>query len=181
MSQSGVKQKKYGPVTSVKHVNFVRRPLATLPVNHRRLSTEPWSERGAAVIIVNHPLPSSFILHPSSNVPSFEKGKEKKREKNIETAPTHHPPSSHLKLFHSLYNRSATFQKRHPSFLPSFLPCFLLVVVSRSFNGGHVSRIYDRRGSLIVSKTRARENSLPSPRGRVACSATRSRQAGARR
>lgn len=100
--------------------------MATLPVNHRRLSTEPWSERGAAVIIVNHPLPSSFILHPSSNVPSFEKGKEKKREKNIETAPTHHPPSSYLKLFHSLYNHSATFQKRYPSFLPSFLASCLL-------------------------------------------------------
>lgn len=109
-------------MTSVKHVNFVRRPLATLPVNHRRLSTEPWSERGAAVIIVNHPLPSSFILHPSSNVPSFEKGKEKKREKNIETAPTHHPP-------HPTSNCSTVFTTVPPLFRsdtpPFFLPSFL--------------------------------------------------------
>lgn len=131
-------------MTPVKHVNFVRRGLlATLP--SVRLSTEPWSERGAAVIIVNHPLPSFFIL-----VQRLKRKERKKKSKlRLRTTPT--PPQIVLQL----YNRSATFQKRHP--LPPFLSSFLLVV-SRSFNGGHVSR-RSTTGSLTVSKN-ARENSL---------------------
>lgn len=117
---------------------------------------------------MNHPLPSSFILHPTF----LRTERKKKKNRNCAYAP---PSPSHLKLFYSLYNRSATFQKRHPLLLPLFFLPFCLLFHARlmeaTFRGSTSSR-----GSLTVSKTR--ENSLPfSRRGREVCSATiRSRQ-----
>lgn len=116
--------------STVKHVNFVRKPLTTLPVKAAKTKDDLVARMRSGRN--NRESFLSFFLSSSSSRPaSFVRDK---KNSNRAYAPTR------LKLFYSFTAVPPLFRSDSSFFLNSFLTAL------RSFNGGDVLKIYNFNG-----------------------------------